>query len=235
MQKVIRRLAGFVKGTRSTDWREFWEQKDNPLHSSSDALYYDRLAAELRLILPVGFRSVLDVGCGNGVFFRRLGFDQVTYKGIDFSPAMIEKYKADYPEADVAVADVRAFKPGAGLDLIFSHGVVQNLTLAEFRDLCRRSFELLEPGGYAVHAGVLWNRMRTTIAIGDLSPKAPSLLFQILHFAGDRVGAIKSMGHWYSIRKVRKIATTLGFSVTFHGSVLYPYRFHVVMQKHSKS
>jgi cyclopropane fatty-acyl-phospholipid synthase-like methyltransferase len=231
MQQVIQRFAGLIKGAGPTDWHEFWEQKDNPLHSSSEASYYDRLAAELRLILPENFRSVLDVGCGNGVFFKRLGFDQVTYKGIDFSPAMIEKYKADFPEADVAVADVRDFKPEVGLDLIFSHGVVQNLTLAEFAALMKRSYELLGPNGHVVHAGVLWDRMRTTVALGDLSPVSPALIRKTTSFVLDRLGLRSSMGYWYSVRKVRRVANETGFSVTFHGSVLYPYRFHAVMQK----
>lgn len=212
-------------------WVRFWADKSDPLHSASDGAYYDRLASELRLVLPETFRSVLEIGCGNGCLYQRLGFDRVGYRGIDYSPSMIRSFNESFPGAKVEVADFRNFAADVELDLIFSHGVMQYVTLAEFDQQLAIARRLLVPGGHVVHAGVLRESCRDALMGGELWENQGNWLKRRLRVLGERLGIRRSMGHWYPIPEVRRIAKKHGFSAAFFGSVLYPYRFHVVMQK----
>jgi cyclopropane fatty-acyl-phospholipid synthase-like methyltransferase len=212
-------------------WSNFWADKADPLHSGNDDAYYDRLASELKIILPQKFSSVLEVGCGNGCFYERLGFDKTAYHGIDYSPAMIASFTANFPSASVAVKDFREYAGTLGLDLIFSHGVVQYITINEFDEQIARSRSLLQVGGYIVHAGVLRKSSRRAMMTGELWDNPGNPVKNGLRYLTELFGLRRTMGHWYSLPDVRKIARKHGFTAQFYGSLLYPYRFHVVMQK----
>jgi cyclopropane fatty-acyl-phospholipid synthase-like methyltransferase len=212
-------------------WTRFWADKTDPLHSASDDAYYDRLASELRLVLPENFSSVLEVGCGNGCLYQRLGFDRVSYRGIDYSPSMIRSFIHAYPGACVEVGDFRNFAADDGFDLIFSNGVMQYVTLAEFDRQLAFARRLLAPGGHVVHAGVLRASCRNALMSGELGRNQGSWLKRSLLFASEWMGVHRSMGYWYPIPEVRRLAEKNGFSASFLGSMLTPYRFHVVMQK----
>src|SRR3990167_1668304 len=63
------------------------------------------------LLKEKGIESVLDVGCGTGPLCEmnaqkadRWGF---RYKGTDYSPAMIEVCKQNFPDGDFEVEDAR--------------------------------------------------------------------------------------------------------------------------------
>ena len=212
-------------------WVKFWAEKSDPLHTGNDDAYYDRLARELAIILPERFSSVLEIGCGNGCFYDRLGFDRVAYHGIDYSPAMIDHFADKFPGASVAVQDFRDYQGAPGLDLIFSHGVVQYVTIAEFDAQIARSAQLLVPGGHIVHAGVLRKSTRRAMNLGELWENPGNPIKNIARDIIETLGLRRAMGHWYSFQQVRKIAHKHGLTAKFYGSLLYPYRFHVVMQK----
>ena len=212
-------------------WNEFWANKADPLHSGSDDAYYDQLASELRIILPNNFSSVFEVGCGNGCFYERLGFDKAAYHGIDYSPAMIASFAKNFPNASVAVQDFRDYAGTPGLDLIFSHGVVQYITISEFDEQIARSRNLLQNGGHIVHAGVLRKSSRRAMMTGELWDNPGNPIKNGLRYLTELLGLRRTMGHWYSLPQVRKIAHKHGFNAKFYGSLLYPYRFHVVMTK----
>ena len=212
-------------------WKKFWAEKDNPLHSASDDAYYDRLAAELRLLLPEKFSSFLDIGCGNGVLYERLGLDKIRYTGIDLSDAMIRKFKTDHPKADVSVCDVSGFRPTEKFDVIFTHGVLQNIPFSELSKILQKNAEWLASGGKIIHAGVLWDRGRRVVESGVLS-KSPSPMYKRWgNMFLVRTGLKLGMGHWYSMKKTKAAARRLGFDTSFSGSLLYPYRFHAVLTK----
>lgn len=54
-------------------------------------------------------KTLLDVGCGTGPIYEIIKNHQMPleYKGVDYSPAMIEVAKGMFPEADFAVEDAR--------------------------------------------------------------------------------------------------------------------------------
>lgn len=212
-------------------WSDFWAEKADPLHSDSGEAYYDRLGDELRLVLPPGFASVLEIGCGNGVFYERLGFDRVQYHGLDYSPAMIESFRKRFPSASVSVSDLRDYEPAAGLDCIFSHGVVQYISPREFDIHLARAAELLVPGGHVVHCGILRRSLRWQFYNGEFMADRRPLLRNLATYASVMTRIRPSMGHWYSMPATRQAAERHGFTTTFYASLLYPYRFHAVMRK----
>lgn len=63
----------------------------------------------LDLMRSNGVTSLLDVGCGTGPIYEILKQDNdlMVYKGVDYSPAMIEVAKKSFPEASFEVEDAR--------------------------------------------------------------------------------------------------------------------------------
>jgi cyclopropane fatty-acyl-phospholipid synthase-like methyltransferase len=216
-------------------WTNFWAERDNPLHSSSEAAYFDKLAAELRLLLPDGVTSLLDIGCGSGALYQRMGLQELHYVGIDLSQAMIRKFKDDFPKADVRLCDIRDFTTEQKFDVIFSHGVLQNISPAEFAVMLEATTPLLTEGGCIIHAGVLWDRGRRIVESGVLQDAPLPFFKRAANAVLTRSGLKMGMGHWYSMRKVRNQAKRHGLSAKFLGSLLYPYRFHVVLTRFQKN
>jgi ubiquinone/menaquinone biosynthesis C-methylase UbiE len=63
----------------------------------------------LDLMDRLGVSSFLDVGCGTGPLYELLKTRQqiVDYKGVDYSPAMVEIAKTHFPQGDWEVEDAR--------------------------------------------------------------------------------------------------------------------------------
>ena len=214
-------------------WGKFWAERDNPLHSGSDAAYYDKLASELSLLLPPELQSLLDIGCGSGALYQRMGLDKLNYIGIDLSQAMVKKFKEDHPQADVRLCDIRDFATDQNFDVIFSHGVLQNISPVEFDTMLATTKKLLTPTGCIIHAGVLWDRGRRIVESGVLQETPLPFYKRAANTLLTRSKMKMGMGHWYSMRKVRQQAMRQGLSAKFYGSMLYPYRFHVVFTRYT--
>lgn len=63
--------------------------------------------------LPVTYKSVLDCGCGVGIYHNFLTQFGATYTGIDSSPYMIKDAKERYPDSDFQVSNLEKI-PFAG-------------------------------------------------------------------------------------------------------------------------
>jgi SAM-dependent methyltransferase len=216
-------------------WKTFWAEKSDPLHSSSDNAYYDRLAAELRLLLPEKFVSFLDIGCGNGVLYQRMGLDKMDYVGIDLSPAMISKFKTDHPKANVQVGDVVSCLPERTFDVVFSHQVMQNVAGPDFVKLLAHNMKQLADGGKIIHGGILWDRCRRSFEMGTFQKAPPARYRRWANTLLIRSGLKIGIGKWYSAEWVKREADRLGLDVLFSGSLLYPYRFHASFTKRASN
>jgi trans-aconitate methyltransferase len=219
--------------TKSKDfWQEFWKTKSDPLHSSNTEDYYDRMAVELNMLFKVEDNShVYEMACGSGTFFRKLGFHRTHYVGIDYSPAMIEAFKKTEPLVDVSVADVRKYLPPNKVDLIYSNGMLQYLTVSEARELIRQCATQLNAGGAIVHAAVPWKALRWQLFSGALANQQQNSLRAAAIYVAELTRLKPSLGTWFSLQSLRKIGDENGLKVTFFGSHYYPYRFHVKMTK----
>ena len=131
----------------------FWDERmaeGNAFHLSAVAP-----AAEA-LLGDVDGRRILDIGCGNGVFSRRLAALGATVVATDFSQAFLQRAEArtaGRAEADrIAWRQVDATDPGAlaaiggqPFDLVVSTMALQDMPAIE--PLASASPSLLRPGG----------------------------------------------------------------------------------------
>ena len=108
--------------------------------------YVFTLAADLIDVLaPAPGERVLDVGCGTGHLTSRIANAGATVVGVDASPDMVARAKANYPALDVRVADVTALEVDAPFDAVFSNATLHWVREADAA--ARGIFRALRPGG----------------------------------------------------------------------------------------
>jgi trans-aconitate 2-methyltransferase len=92
-------------------------------------------------------RRIVDLGCGAGASTAPLvaRFPDAEVLGIDTSPAMIEKARAEVPGARFEIADIADFVPDEPVDLLFSNAALQ--WLPDHATLLPRLMSRLAPGG----------------------------------------------------------------------------------------
>lgn len=98
---------------------------------------------------------VLDVGCGNGAFLRRMvswGADPSLLSGIDLLPERVAASQRVSPNIDVRQADASVLPfEAAAFDLVFQHTVYSSILDDEMRRAVSREIQrVLRPGGLMV-------------------------------------------------------------------------------------
>ncbi|GAB4495070.1 MAG: class I SAM-dependent methyltransferase [Anaerolineales bacterium] len=93
--------------------------------------------------------TILDLGCGPGLYCAELARLGHSCRGIDFSPASIEYAVNHSPETcSYTLGDVRTEKFGRGYDLIlFIFGEFNVFTPADARKILQKAWGALKPGG----------------------------------------------------------------------------------------
>ena len=211
-------------------WTRFWQDKDDPLHFSDDDAFYNSMAGEMLALLGSGrFGAVLELACGNGAFYKRLGFDQAHYIGVDFSPAMLSAFRKAHPRTRLEAADVRGYVPAGPVDLIYSSALLQYLSLTDIDRCLGNVRNSLKPGGQILHAWVPWDLMRWPHYSVMLNAPQRGLIRSFASYLPARFGLRPSLGHWHSVAMIHKVASGHGLDTTFYASLFYPYRFHVRM------
>jgi SAM-dependent methyltransferase len=141
------------------------EKHNNFLDTSSNAaltVWNDLLRLQVEYFAPAemaflaGFapwtraRSVLDVGCGNGLYASALRqrFPDKAFAGIDISPGLIAEARAADPAIRFEEADLFAYAPERPCDLVVMRFLVQHLT--DFEGVLASVDRLLAPGGSLV-------------------------------------------------------------------------------------
>jgi trans-aconitate 2-methyltransferase len=92
-------------------------------------------------------KSVVDIGCGPGNSTRvlRERWPQAHITGLDSSPQMIAKARADFPQETWILADAATWETEDRYDLVFSNAALQWIPGHEA--LVNKLFRLLNPGG----------------------------------------------------------------------------------------
>jgi trans-aconitate 2-methyltransferase len=120
------------------------------------------LCARTRIDAP---RSVIDLGCGPGnsteIIARR--WPGARLAGLDNSPEMIDRARADHPERTWILADAGNHEPAETYDLVFSSGTIQ--WIPDHEGLFAHWFGFLAPGG----------ALATQIPRFDLMPASPAI------------------------------------------------------------
>jgi len=92
-------------------------------------------------------RRVLDLGCGPGNSTRvlRERWPEAELAGLDSSPQMIGRARADFPQGTWILADAAAWEPDGEYHVVFSNAVLQ--WLPDHENLLPRLLGWLAPGG----------------------------------------------------------------------------------------
>jgi len=90
---------------------------------------------------------ILDVGCGpgNSTAVLRARWPAARVTGMDSSPEMIERARADYPQGEWTVADIREWRGDSRFQVVFSNATLH--WIPDHENLIPRLFELASPGG----------------------------------------------------------------------------------------
>lgn len=213
-------------------WKSFWEGQTSPLHTQNNEKYYALYGKELKILYDsFEYDTVLEVGCGNGALYAPLGFCDKSYLGVDLSQSMLRDFQGKYPDKDLNLALIepgKIYKDNKKYDLIFQNGVIQYFDNNMVDKFISSSCEMLNPRGKIIIGSIPWKLCKKRYYFGEFRSNKTS-------FLGGCYGYIKSfqgtMGRWYSFSDFRKLADKYSLKVEFFGSLLYPYRFHVVFTK----
>ncbi|WP_166134045.1 trans-aconitate 2-methyltransferase [Nocardioides ochotonae] len=93
-------------------------------------------------------QRVVDLGCGPGHLTVLLAarWPQADVLGVDASPEMVERARADHPGLTVELGDLRSWVPAAPVDVLVANAVLQ--WVPGHLSLLARLLEAVRPGGW---------------------------------------------------------------------------------------
>jgi SAM-dependent methyltransferase len=162
-------LVLVFKGLNPNSRKEGFEQRDQFLIKSGPEVYddfyadiYDYLVFNnskddyevgeiINKTSPSSKSVILDIGCGTGHHVAALSSQGLNVLGIDISPSMIKKAKANFPDYKFDVADTTngsEFNPDS-----FTHITCMYFTIYYVKDKTQffnNCFKWLMPGGYLI-------------------------------------------------------------------------------------
>jgi len=220
-------------------WRQYWKDKDSPLHRHNDDFFYQLYADEINLILRrFGFAGgdVLESGCGNGALFPFLNLEKSKYTGMDISSSLLNDFRAKYPSTTL-IEDSAENIPGGPYTLIFSNGVGQYFNGKRLSEYINRSVDALSPGGLLIIGNLLWKASQSNFISGVYADVACRLPVGKLESArrflkaivGSENASVASMGYWINPKDILEVASLT--ENTILGSIFHPYRFTFVGRK----
>jgi SAM-dependent methyltransferase len=132
----------------NTSWEKSADWYDRILGAQGSELYQNVvIPGALGMLNPQADETVLDLGCGQGVFSRALAEKGCKVTGVDLSPSLIEKaktYRSRMPVRYVCrdAAEIGDLGTFDALSAILS---LQNMP--HLGDVCRACAAVLRPGG----------------------------------------------------------------------------------------
>ena len=93
-------------------------------------------------------QTILDLGCGTGALTCELAAQGAHVIGLDASPDMIVKARADYPALEFVVADAAAMTYDNMFDTVYSNAALH--WIKNQPALSAQIYRALKPGGYLV-------------------------------------------------------------------------------------
>ena len=148
--------AAYNEFYTSADWKE------NRLHTR---LYIKSLLNLIRRLYKQKIFSVIDIGCGTGIYSFTFSKCGCHVYGIDFSEIAVKKAKSKFPEVNFECKDASNLKLDNKYDLIFAKG----FSLFNTTDFAQSHLILESWNNCLSNNGVIVIQSRT-----DFSQKAPS-------------------------------------------------------------
>jgi 2-polyprenyl-3-methyl-5-hydroxy-6-metoxy-1,4-benzoquinol methylase len=137
-------------------WKEYWKDSATAYMDALDGPYHRNRLQLVQALLrdtPIKDRTVVDYGCGDGVFARLLLERGARVVGLDIDAAMVEAAKrmllAKWPATQLMLGGVEALsKLGAGsADTLIALNVLAYLDTKEEERFYAEAFRVLKPGG----------------------------------------------------------------------------------------
>jgi cyclopropane fatty-acyl-phospholipid synthase-like methyltransferase len=213
-------------------WKKYWQDKSDPLHRANTANHYRSYASELRVLFnDLTPHSVLELGCGNGAFYEYLRFDKAhVYKGVDFSPSMIDFFKKAHRAVDLECLDAAAYRDDNKYDLIFSNGLVQYFDQQMLSKHFVNAKSMMQETSLFICGSVLWKTQRFKYLSGELiKGRKRSIVKGFIGYVR-RVVFNDPMGIWYNPSDIEALALKNEMTCEFYASMHYLSRFHAVMK-----
>lgn len=176
----------------------------------------------------------LELGCGAGDLYDFLKQQFLSYIGVDFSPAMLAKFKLKVAEIPLICADVsRLPLAGGTYDIIFSNQVCQYFDKGMLRNNMTQVHSLLDTTGIYLVGNIPDAQLRFLHFAGALKADTDTSWLKLARFFAAILIKRKSdgVGHWYSRRFISKLAAECGFTCQTFSSSGYEYRFHAILRK----
>jgi len=213
----------------------FWSDKEtNLLQGDNDDGFRRARANEMRELFS--FQSVdkvLEIGCGDGTLFSYLWGPRTDYKGIDFSPQFIEKFRAKYPAAKLECKEGASYQDGNLYDLIFLDGVLQHFDRGMLEQHLRNACFMMGDGGCLIWGSIPRRCLRMQYDLGRFGATKPSLVCLAKSWLARLLGR-DAMGYWYEPAEIETLARKYGLRTKIVASSMFPYRFHAVLSKTAK-
>jgi SAM-dependent methyltransferase len=138
--------AGLRK--HATSWEQSAQWYDRILGENGSELYQQVvIPGALALLKPQAGESILDLGCGQGVFSRALTAEGAKVTGVDAAPSLIKRAKTYPSPAPIryVARDAAKLNDLGTFDAISAILCIQNM--AHLGEVCQATAKVLKPGG----------------------------------------------------------------------------------------
>lgn len=214
-------------------FQQFWSDQDSTLSGREGEDFWRRQAGELKTLYAASpTRRVLEIGCGDGTLFPYLDIPTANYKGVDFTPQFIDRFRSRVPSVTLECAEGASYLDrGAKYDLILLNGIVQHFDSAMLEQHLNNAYAMLRENGTLIWGSIPRRRHRIKYDAGKWSGNGKTGLSRLVRSWAGRLLGMDAMGFWYEPEEVTALVRKYGLTAKFVPSVLYPYRFHAVIQK----
>jgi len=214
-------------------FHQFWSERDSSVTGREDGECGRAEADELRVLYSSKRAGrVLEIGCGDGGLFPYFGISPANYKGVDFIPRFIERFRSKEPSVELECAEGASYLDrGDQYDLILLNGIVQHFDLNMIEQHLHNARIMLRNGGLLVWGSIPQKRYRSQYDAGKWSGTGKAGVLRFLRSWGGRLLGLDAMGYWYEPQELAPLAKKYGFKIDTVPSTLYPYRFHAVIKK----
>jgi ubiquinone/menaquinone biosynthesis C-methylase UbiE len=214
--RAAARLAWLATQRASSRQRRVWSSRVGSWDRHGSAAVTSVTSAVVGAAAVQPGDSVVDLGCGTGKISLALAMQGADVLGIDVSPAMAERLRAEARRQGLASLKVIALPveeldlPPASVDLIVSSYALHHLRDADKARLVAAAYRWLRPGGRLLIADMMFGRGRSArdreiirTKIVALARKGPGGWWRIAKNAGRYVLRVQerpiSMAAWSAL------------------------------------
>lgn len=224
--------TGRAFSTTAERFRQFWADKETTLNGGDGDEFWRSQATELTQLFPAHPRRVLEIGCGDGNLFPHFRIPAGNYKGVDFSPQFIERFRSREPSVQLECAEGASYvEHGEPYDMILLNGVVQHFDPEMLDQHLQNACTMMGETGLLIWGSIPQRKHRTAYDSGKWSKSCKPSFIHLLRSWVCRLLGLDAMGYWYEPVEIAVLAKKYGLHTQFVSSRLYPYRFHALLTK----